>query len=507
MKKNRISGILKNIEKKGNRLPHPVTIFLLLTVCVILLSEVFARSGVTAIYRQKTADGFAEVSAQAVGLLNPEGLRYILTRLISNFTGFAPLGTVLVAMLGVSVADGSGLIAAVLKRLVLNTPKRWITATVVFAGILSNVAADVGYVILIPLGAILFSAFGRHPIAGLAAAFAGVSGGFSANLLIGALDPMMSGITAEAANIYHPSYSVLPTANWYFMIVSTFVITLLGTVITERLVEPALGKYQGKSAPPPEGGHNEKRGLRWALAALLIFVGAVALTLLPGGILRHPETDSLFQDSPFINGLVPLIALCFALPGIFFGLGAGVFRKGKDIIACLNRGMETMGSYLVLSFFASQFVNYFSYTNLGMIVAAKGASFLESAGFTGLPLLLAFVLLTATVNLFMGSASAKWAIMAPVFVPMFMQLGFSPELTQVAYRIGDSVTNIISPLMSYFAVVIAFMEKYDKNAGVGTVISTMLPYSVVFLLGWSALLTVWYLCDLPLGPGAPLFIG
>lgn len=507
-KKGWISKCLTGIEVVGNKLPHPVTIFILLTLIIIGVSEICAKLGVSVSYQQidRSSGQIKDMTMQAVGLFNPEGLRYMVTHFVSNFTGFAPLGTVLVAMLGVVLADGSGLIGAVLRKMVLNTPKRLVTAVVVFAGILSNVAADVGYVILVPLGAMIFASFGRHPIAGLAAAFAGVSGGFSANLLIGALDPMLSGLTMEAAKIYDPSYTVLPTANWYFMIVSTFVIMILGTIITEKVVEPRLGEYHEKTIHLEKLHVNENRGLKWALISLLVFLLLLGITLLPGGVLRNPDTGSIFENSPFINGIVPIIALFFMIPGIFFGIGSGNIRSDQDVVRFMGEGMSTMGAYLVLAFFSAQFVNYFTYTNLGVIIAVKGANFLEHTGFTGLWLLIAFVLVAAFINLFLGSSTAKWAIMAPIFVPMFMQIGFSPELTQVAYRIGDSVTNVISPLMSYFAVIIAFAEKYDKKAGIGTIVSTMLPYSLTFLVGWILLLVVWYLIGLPLGPMAPLFL-
>ena len=503
-----ISKFLNGIELVGNKLPHPVTIFILLTLIIIAVSEICARLGVLVTYEQidRASGQVKNITMPAVGLFNAEGLRYMATHMVSNFTSFAPLGAVLVAMLGVVVADGSGLIGAVLRKMVLKTPKRLITAVVVFAGIMSNVASDVGYVILVPLGAMIFASFGRHPIAGLAAAFAGVSGGFSANLLIGALDPMLSGLTTESAKIYDPSYSVLPTANWYFMIVSTFLITILGTIVTEKVVEPRLGEYHDMPAVLEKLDKDEERGLRWALISLITFVIVIGITLLPGGVLRNQETGSVVDNSPFINGIVPIIALFFLIPGIFYGIGSGKIRSDKDVVRSMGDGMSAMGGYLVLAFFSSQFVNYFAYTNLGVIIAVKGANFLEQTGFTGLWLLVAFILVAAFINLFLGSATAKWAIMAPIFVPMFMQIGFSPELTQVAYRIGDSVTNVISPLMSYFAVVIAFAEKYDKKAGIGTIVSMMLPYSLIFLIGWIALLIVWYLIGLPLGPMAPLFV-
>ena len=503
-KKGFFRKFLDMIETVGNKLPHPVTIFVLFSIAVIIISDIAARAGVTIEFNRvnSTTKEIELTTVQAISLLNPDGIRYMFSKAVSNFTGFAPLGTVLVAMLGVGVAEGTGLISALLRKLVLSTPKRLITVVVVFAGIMSNVASDAGYVVLVPLGAIVFLSFGRHPLAGLAAAFAGVSGGFSANLLVGTIDPLLGGISTEAAKLISPGYQVAPTANWYFMIASTFIITILGTLITEKIVEPRLGVYKGSEKVDfHDLSAGEKKGLAASLISLLIFVAAILVMVVPqGGILRNPETGKVLI-SPFMDGLVPIIALFFLIPGTAYGIFAGTIKNDKDVANAMGKAMGTMGGYLVLAFAAAQFVSYFGYTNLGTILAVKGADFLKATGMTGFPLIIGFIIVSAFINLFIGSASAKWAIMAPVFVPMLMQLGYSPEFTQVAYRIGDSTTNIISPLMSYFAVIVAFAQKYDKETGIGTLISTMVPYSIVFLLGWTMLLVVWYFFGLPLGPG------
>lgn len=493
---------LDMVEAVGNKLPHPVTLFVMLAFIVVVISDLAARAGV-AVEFQRIVDGVPEIEhVEAVSLLTVDGIRRIFSEAVSNFTSFPPLGTVLVAMLGVGVAEGTGLIQAALRKLVLVTPKRFITLVVVFAGIMSNVASDAGYVVLVPLGALVFLSFKRHPIAGLAAAFAGVSGGFSANLMIGTLDPLLGGISMTAADMYSPGYIVDPTANWYFMIASTFLIMIIGTFVTEKIVEPRLGEYSGDEAVEIEQiSSNESKGLLWALFSLVAFVAVISFLVVPAnGILRN-DAGEILGNTPFMGGLVPIIALSFLIPGIAYGITAGTVKSDKDIASHMGKAMSTMGGYLVLAFVMAQFVSYFSWTNLGTILAVRGADVLRASGLTGVGMLIGFIIVSGFINLFIGSASAKWAIMAPIFVPMLMDLGYSPEFTQLAYRIGDSTTNIITPLMSYFAVIVAFAQKYDKKSGIGTLISTMVPYSMFFLLGWVVLFIVWFLLGWPIGPG------
>ncbi|MCR1899317.1 AbgT family transporter [Irregularibacter muris] len=498
-KKNGLfNRFLNVVETAGNKLPHPVTIFILFALLVIVISEISYRAGVKVSFYD--AKSKSEQTLSAISLMNAEGLRYMINTAVSNFTSFAPLGTVLVAMLGVGVAEGTGLINAALKRLVLSTPKGLITAVVVFAGVMSNIASDAGYVVLVPLGALVFLGFKRHPIAGLAAAFAGVSGGFSANLLLGTLDPMLAGITNEALNAGGIDATILPTANFYFLFVSTFLITILGTLVTEKIVEPRLGEYRGIDPNESmEVTKEEKRGLVAAGISLLLFIALLLFLTLPQNAILKVEGN---LDAFIHDGLVPMIMLFFLIPGLVYGVVSGSIKNDKDVVQAMSKSMATMGGYLVLSFFAAQFIQYFSYTNLGTVLAVSGAEFLKGIGFTGFPLVIAFILVAAFINLFIGSASAKWGIMAPVFVPMLYQLGFTPEFTQLAYRIGDSTTNIISPLMSYFAVIVVFAQKYDEDSGIGTLISTMLPYSLIFLVGWIFLLALWYVLGFPIGPNA-----
>ncbi len=493
------------IEKVGNALPDPATLFLLFAVGIMVLSWLVSLAGTSVNVPGKDT----QVSVRS--LLSKEGLDFILTSMVANFTGFAPLGTVLVALLGIGVAEGSGLISAVMKKLVSSAPKKLITIVVVFAGVLSNTASEVGYVLLVPLAAVIFLAYGRHPLAGLAAAFAGVSGGYSANLLLGTVDPLLSGLSQEAARIVNPAYVVNPACNYYFMAASTFLITILGTWITDKIIEPRLGKYTGDEKPEAISGINasERKGLIYALLTILALTGIILWGLLPSdGFLRDGKTGEILH-SPFMSGIVAIIFLVAALAGIAYGIGAGTIKSDRDVIKGMSKSMQTLGSYIVLVFFAAQFVAYFNWTNLGLVVAVKGAVALQSSGLGTIPMMILFILLTALINLVMGSASAKWAVMAPVFIPMFMLIDnpLSPEFVQLAYRIGDSCTNIISPMMSYFALIIAFVQRYDKKAGLGTIVSLMLPYSLIFLIGWILFFIAWYLLGLPIGPGAEIYYG
>jgi aminobenzoyl-glutamate transport protein len=499
--KNLLQWFLVVVEKGGNALPHPSALFAICALAVILLSGLLSALNVQAIH-----PGTGQVIT-VFNLLSKEGFHMMITKMVTNFTGFAPLGTVLVALMGIGIAEYTGLISSLIRKVIIKAPKNWITAVVVFLGILSNTASEVGYVVLVPLAAVIFHSVGKHPIAGLAAAFAGVSGGYSANLLLGTVDPLLAGLTQEAARIIHPGYEVNPACNYYFMFVSTFLLTILGTWVTERIIIPRLGPYQGQAVAEEIKplSKEENRGLRYAGITTGIIVILILWGLLPEeGFLRDLKDPSLLK-SPFLSGIVAFLFLAAALISIAYGIGAGKIRNEKDVVAGMDNTMRTLGGYIVLVFFASQFVAYFGWTNLGLILAVKGASLLKAMQAGTLTLLIGLILFSAFINLFMGSASAKWAIMAPVFVPMFMLLGYSPELTQGCYRIGDSVTNIISPMMSYFALIISFIERYEKKSGIGTLVATMLPYSVVFLIGWSLLFLGWISLDLPVGPGASLY--
>jgi len=501
-KKGLINRSLSIVEKIGNALPHPATLFFLFALGVVVISWIVSFFDLSVVH-----PGTGE-TVTPVNLMSVEGLHFILTTMVDNFTGFAPLGTVLVSMLGIGIAESSGLIGTSLRLLVISAPKKLLTFVLVFAGILSNTASEVGYVLLVPLGAIIFLAVGRHPIGGMAATFAGVSGGYSANLLLGTIDPLLAGLSQEAANIIQEGYKVSAAANYYFMVVSTFVIAITGTWVTEKLVMPRLGEYTGNEKPEELKKINdtERRGLRFALIASVLLAVFILAGLIPEqGYLRDPQTGDILH-SPFMDGIVAFIFIGAGILGIAYGIGAGTYKNDTMVMKGMGKAMETLGIYIVLVFFAAQFVAYFKETNLGLIFAIEGAEVLKSSGLGDIPLMLAFIFLSGLINMVMGSASAKWAIMAPVFIPMFMLLGYSPELVQATYRVGDSVTNIISPMMSYFALIVAFMEKYDNKAGIGTVISTMLPYTITFTIVWSILLIIWIILGIPLGPDAGLYL-
>ena len=505
-KRSAFQTFLNVVERLGNLLPNPSTLFALLCVVVVLLSWMFSRLGLEVVH---------PATKQVVGvvnLLSVDGLHRFVTSLVPNFINFPPLGTVLACLVGIAVAERTGLIAALLRLIVLNSPPKLLTPMVVFGGIMSHSGGDIGYVLFIPLGAALFHAVGRHPLAGLAAAFAGVSGGFSANLLLGTIDPLLAGITQAAATTagVKPGYVVHATANYYFLVAATFLLTAVGWLVTEKVVEPRLGRYDGDAPREPivPLSADEKRGLWWTLAALAGLTATIVWGLTPaGGFLLDPKTPTLL-GSYFMRGLIFFIFLYGLVAGLAYGLGAKTIRNDHDVVRGMDASMATMASYIVMSFFTAQFLALFNWTNLGTILAVNGANGIKALGLQDSPVLLmvSLVFFTATVNLIIGSASAKWALLAPVFVPMFMLLGYTPELVQGAYRVGDSCTNIITPLMAYFPLIVTFANRYRPQTGIGTMVSTMLPYSIAFIIAWTLMLMAWILLGLPMGPGAGLFL-
>ena len=501
-KRSLFDRFLDGVERAGNRLPDPVTLFLLFIAIVMASSAIAAALGASAVH-----PGTGE-RVEALSLFSGELVQRLFVELPQTFAAFPPLGLVLAVMIGIGVADKTGLIAAALRAFIGSVPDALLTASLVFAGIMSSLAVDAGYVVVIPLGAVLFAGAGRHPLAGLAAAFAGVSAGFSANLLLTGLDPLLAGFTTPAAQLIDPTYEVAATANYYLMVVLVPVFVTVGTWVTERVLEPRLGAWSPDEAADvedealsPEETALERKGLLWAGVVLVVTLVGVALLVVPEGApLRGPAGEL----DPFYRSIVAIMLFAFLLPGLAFGIVTGSIQSDRDAVKMTADAMSDLGLYIVLAFVAAHFIALFNWSNLGTIVAISGAQGLEAIGFTGVPLLVAFVLVSATVNLLVGSASAKWAILAPIFVPMLMLLGFSPELTQGAYRMGDAFTNIVTPLMPYFPLVIVFGQRYVPSLGIGTLIGAMLPYSVAFGIASLVVLVAWVLLGLPLGPGAPL---
>lgn len=445
-RRNSFTRFLDAVEWLGNLLPHPVTLFAILALGMVLLSGLFAWMDLAVVDpRPVGASGREEDGMiRAVSLMDPDGIRRIFTGLVTNFTGFAPLGVVLVAMLGIGVAEKSGVLSAAVRGMVLGASPKMVTLAIVFAGVMSNTASELGYVVLIPLAGVVYHSLGRHPLAGMAAAFAEVSGGYSANLLIGTIDPLLAGITEEAAQLIDAEYAVAATANYYFMVVSTFLVTIIGALVSIHIVEPKLGAFDPLRAEPEvldtkisALDQKEKKALRHAGLGVVAVLGLMALTLLPEwGVLRDAETGDRMR-SPFFTGFAVWILLFFLAIGFAYGRVVGTIRNDRDMIDGMAKAMSSLGLYIVIIFFAAQFVAFFAWSNLGAITAVNGATFLQEMGLTGPALFIGFILVCALVNLMLGSASAQWAMTAPIFVPMLMLIGYSPEVIQAAYRIGD----------------------------------------------------------------------
>lgn len=487
------------IERLGNRLPAPALLFLYLMIAVVFISalcQILAIEG--------THPATKEV-LQVNSLLSFDALRWWLQSAVKNFITFAPVGPVLVVMLGLGIAEHSGFLSALLRRILHGLPGGILTFGTVLVGVLSSIAVDAGYVVAVPLSGIIFSLAGRSPLVGIVACFAGVSGGFSANLMVGPVDAILAGISTEAAHLIDKEYLVSPLANYYFMIASTFVISIVATLVTHKWVEPALAKMPLAYVKQEKDQNlslsiKENKALKVASVVSLIFIALVALTIIPeNGVLRDLDSGSIVR-SPFMSGLVVLIALMAGLSGVVYGRLTGVYQRYDQVVEGMEGAMKTLAGYLVLMFFAAQFVSLFSWSNLGAVLAVNGANFLQDLQMPMLMNLVLFVIMAASINLLVGSASAKWAVLAPIFVPMLMLNGISPEITQTAYRIGDSSTNIITPLMPYFPLIVALMQRYASNVGVGTLVALMLPYSLAFLIIWSLMLACWVGLGWPLGP-------
>ncbi|NBC18595.1 MAG: AbgT family transporter [Bacteroidetes bacterium] len=498
-----VNRLLGGVETLGNKLPDPAMLFL------FSLFIVWGLSALLAPVEFAELDPRTGEPIRVLNLLTGTALASFLSDMVTIFTSFAPLGVVLVAMLGVGVADEAGYFNTSIKLLLGKTSTKLLTPVVILVGLISHSAVDAGYVLVIPLGGIIFYAAGRHPLAGIAAAFAGVSGGFSANPVPSALDPLLQGFTQPAAQLVAPEILVNPLNNYFFTAISSLLIIALGWFVTDRIIEPRLNATtpvddDAEEAPEMDQmDPREKKAFWWASAVLVLGLVVLTLTLLPADSPWRDATGSLNSFSaPIMQSIVPLIFLLFLIPGVVYGYVAGVFETSKDMVDAMTMAMKGMAYYIVMAFFCALFVHAFGASNIGALLAVKGAAALKALALPGGVTVVGIIFLTAFVNLFVGSASAKWALLAPIFVPVLMQVGISPDLTQAAYRVGDSSSNIITPLMPYFPLVVVYCQRYVKGTGIGTLTSLMLPYSIVFLVAWSAFLLLYWALGIPLGLGA-----
>lgn len=521
------------VEKVGNTVPHPAVIFLILILLIVVLSHVLHLSG-TSVTTQVIEPGTEKLGEDAMTVLNnstyaypysqelfkthhveeetiavkslltTEGIRFMYSSLIPSFMSFTAVGLIIVAMLGVGVAEEAGLVNALIRKLVTVSPRWALCYILVFVGILSSIAADAGYLVLIPLAGTAFLSVGRHPLAGLATGFAAVAGAFTVNMLIKPLDAILTEFTNDAIHLVDPGTSIGLTANLWFSIASVLFLTVLVTFVTQRMIEPRLGAFHGEQPAEKEGGlsADESRGLMYAFFGLVAVLGLFAWLTIPADApLRNPETKALIGNSPFMNGLIAVIMILFLVTGAAYGLGAKTMKGLTDIIKAMEKALSSLGSLILLLFVISQFVAYFNYSNIGTIMAMKMAEGLKSANIGPLWLLIGFIVVVGIIDLLITGAIAKWAIFAPIFVPLLFKLGVDPEAVLAAYRVADSPINSITPLNAYFALVVTFAQKYDKNAGVGTVVALMLPYVVWMFLLWTLLFAAWQLLGLPWGLG------
>lgn len=497
--------LLNGIETLGNKVPHPAVLFLMLIAILMVLSHLFQWLGTSVTYQRINfeTDELENVTTSVRSLLSGEGIRFIFTSVVPNFINFGPVGIILVAMIGVGLAERSGLIGAMIQKIVIVAPPKAMTAILITLGVLSSIAADAGYLVLIPLGAVAFYSLGRHPLAGMAAAFAGVAAAFGANFLIKPIDGILATMTNDAIHIVDPAQSIAITANFYFGIASSVVLIVVCTLVTSRFVEPRLGKYLGESPVPDNQSLSaeESRGLLFAFGTLVVFVGLITLLTLPSGApLRNPETGVIVGDSPFMNSLVFLIMLAFLAMGIAYGAGAKTIQSADEAIDAITKTFADLGGLLFLFFVIGQFVAYFTFTNLGTVLAVSLADQLKDANLNSTTLLIAFILIGFLLSIPVPNILPKWAIMAPVFVPLFMKLGVDPDVVLAAYRVSDSPPNVINPLLPHFALVVGFARRWQPDAGVGTVVAMMLPYAAATTLSWVLLFFAWYWLGLPFGP-------
>ena len=501
------TGFLATIERVGNMVPHPAIIFFLLIAIVIVLSVIFAALGTTVTYEgfDEAAGDIVQQTTSVRSLLSADGIRFMLTSPVANFLGFTGVGVILVAMIGVGLAEESGLIATLVRKLVAIAPRSIFTFMIVMVGVLSSIAADAGYLVLVPLAAAAFHSMGRHPLAGLAAGFSGVAAVFLVNVFVTPTDALLVEVTNDAIRTVNPEAQISVVGNLFFMIASSILMGIICTVLTERVVEPRLGPYTGGVPVEASTGlsGSEERGLKYAGRALLgfvIIIAALTAPPLPWGILRNQETGGIMAGSPFMSGLIVLISLLFLVLGYAYGKGAGTIANVTAAIGLVVKTWSNLAGMIFLLFVIANFIAFFNYTNLATVLAVNLADFLKTTTLGASAYIVLFVLVVAIIDIILTGALAKWAILAPVFVPLFMRLGGDPNLVLAAYRVGDSPMNVITPLNVYLAVMVGFANKYQKDAGIGTIVALMLPYTVVLLVLWTLMLILWYSFGLPLGP-------
>ena len=539
--------ILGGIERGGNKMPDPAILFVWLAVGVIVLSALLSWADINVTYQvakpppvpvEEVVQGgstqpsgglpdasvqegdytIVEETASVQSLLSADGIRFLFTSFVANFRNFAAVAIILVVMIGVGLAEAAGLIGALIRKLVAVSSAAMLTPIIIFIGVLSSIASDAGYLVLIPLGAAAFKSVGRNPLAGIAAAFAGVAAGFGVNFLITPLDGVLTEITNDASGLVDPDSSIDLAANLYFGIASTILVTLVLTFVSVRIVERSVGAHDPADESddesldadkgPEVSAEAEARGLRFALlATLAVLVPICLLTFLPDAPLRDPVTGDIIGDSPFMDSLIVIITIIFFAAGLAYGRGAGTMRTSDEVLASITKSWAGLASLLFLFLLIAQFIAYFNYSNMAQVAAVKLGDWLEEANVGAVWLLIAFVVVTLLVDFIMPAAIAKWAILAPIFIPLFMRLDIAPQTVLAAYRVGDSPANVITPLMAYFPLIVIFTQRYKKDAGIGTVVAMMLPYVLVLTVVWTLFFVAWYLLGIPLGPGSPVHTG
>ncbi len=529
--------MLDGIERLGNKVPHPVLMFLYLIIVVIALSHVLFLMGVSVTDQIAVPDAVGvvpdyyedstqpilepgdldyeddwhieEVTIPIQSLLTTDGIRFIFTSFVPNFAGFGVVAVTFVALMGAGVAEAGGLMGALIRGLVAASPRRMLSFILIFVGVLASVASDAGYLILIPLGAAAFLSVGRHPLAGMAACFAGVGAIFGVNPIPGPIDAMITEVTNEALSLIPGAEPITIVANYWFSVVSSVVLALVAYLVTERIIEPRLGAYtgtpSGAEAPDDIDRAAEARGLRWALFAFLGFLLLIlAITIPEGSALRDPVTNEVIGNTPFMDSLLFIIAMFFLVSGIGFGYGAGTFKSPNDVIAAVTKTFSGLAGLVFMLLMISQFIAFFNYTNMPDVLGIALAEFLETAGIGALPLLIGMIVVILFLDLIMPGLVPKWAIFAPILVPLFVNLGVPAQTLLAAYRVGDSPLNVVTPLMVYLPFIVTIAQRYDPKAGIGTVIALMIPYVIAIALVWIVLFVLWFVLGLPLGPGYPI---